>query len=84
MCIRDRYYTDGSMAFLKSAGGDEDNSTALSTLGTVSYTHLRLATILLTVMTVLFLAIKILNGCWDGARHSCLLYTAKIWLMPMK
>ena len=27
------YYTDGSMAFLKSAGGDEDNSTALSTLG---------------------------------------------------
>jgi hypothetical protein len=27
------YYTDGSMAFLKSAGGDEDNSTATSTLG---------------------------------------------------
>lgn len=27
------YYTDGSMAFLKSTGGDVDNSTALSTLG---------------------------------------------------
>ena len=27
------YYTDGSMAFLKSAGGDDDNSTATGSLG---------------------------------------------------
>lgn len=31
------YYTDGSMAFAKSAGGDEDNSTLTGTLGKCKY-----------------------------------------------